>query len=92
MIKKFEQFCNENESSKEKKVFSNLYSWKKFVIDSGNRYKLQKATDLTSWIAFSDENAETKGLFKTLANYEPKVVGSPSVENDDLAGEGWAIV
>lgn len=91
MIKKFEQFCNESESSKDRRVFSNLYSWKKFVIDSGHRYKLQSAKDLTSWIAFSDEDAETKGLFKTLVNYEPKVVGSPSAENDNLAGNGWAI-
>lgn len=75
-----------------KKQFRNLYDWKMAVLNSGFRYKLQKAIDKKNWIAFSDDNAETKGLFKTQEDYLATSDGSISREANNLSGEGYLLM
>lgn len=81
-----------NEKLDNKKQFNNLYDWKMAVLNSGFRYKLQKANDKTDWIAFSDSDAETKGLFKTEKEYLAASDGSISKEANNLSGVGYVMM
>lgn len=78
---RYKGFCNE--SFEKRKIFSSLAGWKKFVWDSGYRFKLQNATDPYNWIAFSDTETDSKGFFKSI---------HPYIETgQDLSGSGWAL-
>lgn len=63
----------------EKKNFSRLAVWKRYVMDMLFKCKLQDPKDPYHWVAFSDDDSATKGVFNSYTN------------DGDATGDGWAM-